>query len=273
MKKIVLFIFSIFCSASFLFAAGFSAQVVSYSGKAEVLSGGTWKSLSVGDNLTNGDVIQTGFKSYITLKIKESTVNVEPLTRVTVENLSENSKKDNVRLFVNAGGVSSNVKKDGIKKVGFTVRTPVATASVRGTEFSVQNNFDSSKVETKRGSVAVWNGKNSVDVADISDYSEENSDSVANINDDSFENAPHGALFVKQGQETSVNSGNAVSLRNEAASSVYSMVSVTNSDAVSVSSSLLVNGTVSGDSGATLVVTPETKGADSASLTVTVEAK
>ena len=269
MKKIIAFVFSIFCSAYFLFAAGFSAQVVSYSGKAEVLSGGTWKSLAIGDNLTNGDVIQTGFKSYITLKIKESTVNVEPLTRVTVENLSENSKKDNVRLFVNAGGVSSSVKKDGMKKVGFTV----ATASVRGTEFSVQNNFDSAKVETKSGSVAVWNGKNSVDVADISDYSEENSDSAANTNDDSFENAPHGALFVKQGQETSVNSGSTVSLRNEAASSVYSMVSVTNSDAVSVSSSILVEGTVSGDSGATLIVTPETKGAGSASLTVTVETK
>lgn len=198
MKKLINFCFMIFASASFLFAADFSAQVVSVSGKAEFLSGGEWKPLAAGASLKNGDSVQTGFKSSLVLKIKDSTVNVAPLTRMTVEQLAENPEKDSVKLFVNAGGVSSSVKKTSGKKVGFTVRTPVATASVRGTEFSVDNTFNSSRINTMNGSVAVWNIPGG-------DY-------------ESFENAPQGAVFVAEGQGTAVSSGgNIMSQRNLAA--------------------------------------------------------
>lgn len=262
MKKVFAFCLSFFCASCFLFAAGFSAQVVSFSGKAEVLSDGNWKPLSVGYNLASGDVVQTGFKSSLTLKIKDSTVTVEPLTRMTVEKLSENSEKDNVRLFVDAGGVSSSVKKSGNKKVGFTVRTPVATASVRGTEFSVQNNFDSAKVETKSGSVAVWKGKNSVSVDD-DETSGGDSES-----DYSFENTPHGAIFVKKGQETSVARQGAISFKDEIASAVYSMPTVPNSPVEA--SSLVVNGSL--PDSASLTVATGTVTEDS-SLTITVKTK
>lgn len=253
MKKNVAFVLFLFCSVSVLLAKDFSAQVSAVSGKAEVLSGGSWKPLAVGDLLKNGDVVQTGFKSSLALKIKDSTVDVAALTRMTVEQLAENSAKDNVRLFVDAGGVTSSVKKTGLKKIGFTVRTPVATASVRGTEFSVQNNFDSVKVDTTQGSVAVWNGKNSVDVSDGSEDSdetgsEENGDALA------FENAPHGSVFVKRGQSTSVTSGGASSLRNQAATTVYSMPSI--AAAPSGTSSLVVNPSVPDDVSSTLVVKP-----------------
>ena len=103
MKKIISFVFSVFVSASLLFAAEFSAEVVSVSGKAEVLVDSTWKSIAAGDSLKSGDMIQTGFKSSVVLKVKNSTVNVSPLTRMTVEQLSDNPEKDNVRLFVKAG--------------------------------------------------------------------------------------------------------------------------------------------------------------------------
>lgn len=202
MKKLINFCFMIFASASFLFAADFSAQVVSVSGKAEFLSGGEWKPLAAGASLKNGDSVQTGFKSSLVLKIKDSTVNVAPLTRMTVEQLAENPEKDSVKLFVNAGGVSSSVRKTSGKKVGFTVRTPVATASVRGTEFSVDNTFDSSRINTMNGSVAVWNIPGD---ASGGDY-------------ESFENAPQGAVFVAEGQGTAVSSGgNIMSQRNLAA--------------------------------------------------------
>lgn len=267
MKKNVAFVLFLFCSVSVLLAKDFSAQVSAVSGKAEVLSGGSWKPLAVGDLLKNGDVVQTGFKSSLALKIKDSTVDVAALTRMTVEQLAENSEKDNVRLFVDAGGVSSSVKKTGLKKIGFTVRTPVATASVRGTEFSVQNNFDSVKVDTTQGSVAVWNGKNSVDVSDGSEDSdetgsEENGDALA------FENAPHGSVFVKRGQSTSVTSGGASSLRNQAATTVYSMPSI--AAAPSGTSSLVVNPSVPDDVSSTLVVKPTVSAPPRSSLTVTI---
>lgn len=267
MKKIIAFVLSLFCSVSVLLAKDFAAQVSAFSGKAEVLSGGNWKPLAVGDTLKNGDMVQTGFKSSLTLKIKDSTVDVAALTRMTVEQLAENPVKDNVRLFVDAGGVSSSVKKSGANKLVFTVRTPVATASVRGTEFSVQNNFDSVKVETTRGSVAVWNGKNSVSVADSSE-TEDEADSEENAETASFENAPHGALFVKRGQSTSVTSGGATSLRNEAAAAVYSMPDI--AAAPVGTSSLIVNPSAADEASSSLVVVPSVSEPESSSLTVTV---
>lgn len=189
------------------FSSDFTAQVVSVSGKAEVLSGTTWKALSAGDTLKNGDVVQTGFKSGAVLKIKESTINVASLTRMTVEQLSESQDKDNVRVFVKTGKVSSNVQKTNGKKVGFTVRTPVATASVRGTEFSVENTFSATQVQTNRGKVAVWSGKNSENVSSGENgggnpaQTQENAGNQENL-DSSFENAPHEALMVNKNQRT-----------------------------------------------------------------------
>lgn len=210
MKKLS-FIFAFLVCFSFLFAADFTAQVVSVSGKVEVLNGNLWKALSVGDNLKSGDTIQTGFRSSAVLKIKDSTVNVEALTRMTVEQLSENSEKDNVRVFVKTGGVKSDVQKSNSKKIGFTVRTPVATASVRGTEFSVENTFSSTRVNTTRGKVAVWSGKNSErvssDINSAGDGNDKNEENESKNSDNSFENAPHGALTVAQGQGSEVGTG------------------------------------------------------------------
>lgn len=245
MKKILCFATSLVFSIFVMSAENFSAQVISVTGKAEVLSGGSWKSLSAGDNLNSGDIIQTGFKSGLSLKIKESTVNVSPLTRVTVENLSENAQKDNVSLFVDAGGVSSSVRKASGKKVGFTVRTPVATASVRGTDFSVQNGFDSVDVNTKNGSVAVWNSRNSVRVAGLENKNAEtpleNAENIENFENfaeaQSFEKAPRGTVFVNAGQALNagapVKPGNSApkTIRDSAARVVFSMPSSTTSAA------------------------------------------
>lgn len=223
MKKIAV-LFAAFICSSFLFAADFTAKVVSVSGKVEVLKGNEWKTLAAGDSLKSGDTVQTGFRSSAVLNIKDSTVNVTALTRMTVEQLSETSEKDNVRVFVKTGGVSSNVQKSNGKKVGFTVRTPVATASVRGTEFSVENTFDATQVNTTRGKVAVWNGKNSENVssdstssAAESNQNNDGDENNTNASDSSFENAPHGALTVAQNQGTNLDFGGNVSSQRETA--------------------------------------------------------
>lgn len=212
MKKLISFAATAILAAS-IFAADFTAQVVSVSGKAEVLNGNTWKALSNGDTLKSGDTIQTGFRSSAVLKIKGSTVNVAALTRMTVEQLSENPEKDNVRVFVKTGGVTSDVQKTSGKKVGFTVRTPVATASVRGTEFSVENTFGSTQVETTRGKVAVWSGRN-----DRNDRNEEKGQKQnSEVIETSFENAPHGALTITQGQESEFGAGGNVVAQRQSA--------------------------------------------------------
>lgn len=218
-KKIILFLgFSVFFMFS-TFAANFTAQVTEVSGKTEVLQGNEWKTLNAGDILKSGDTIQTGFKSSLVLKIKDSVVNVSALTRMTVEQLSENSQKDDVRVFVKTGAISSDVKKSENKKLGFTVRTPVATASVRGTEFSVENNFNSVNVDTTRGSVAVWKGKNSESI--VQNFDEQESLQSDDNTLENYENSPHGSIFVNQNQGTNVTSnGNIASQQKNAYSNV-----------------------------------------------------
>lgn len=142
-------------SVTSLFAL--EAKVVSAKGKTEVqMADGAWTPLKIGSTIQKGAVIQTGFKSELILKIKETTVTVAPLSRITVEQLAEKGDKDDTRLFLDTGSLKSDVKKTVDRRVGFTVRSPVATASVRGTIVGVTNKFKSTDVKGYEGSIAVW---------------------------------------------------------------------------------------------------------------------
>lgn len=122
-------------------ASNMQATVLSTKGKTEVMKGTTWTPLKIGSIIEKGDVIQTGFKSELILKIKNTTVTVSPLSRITIEQLASKGDKDETRLFLDTGSLKSDVKKTEDRRVGFTVRSPVATASVRGTIFGVTNGF------------------------------------------------------------------------------------------------------------------------------------
>ena len=122
-------------------ASSMQATVLSTKGKTEVMKGNSWTPLKIGSIIEKGDVIQTGFKSELILKIKNTTVTVSPLSRITIEQLASKGNKDETRLFLDTGSLKSDVKKTEDRRVGFTVRSPVATASVRGTIFGVTNGF------------------------------------------------------------------------------------------------------------------------------------
>lgn len=122
-------------------ASNIQATVLSTKGKTEVMKGTSWTPLKIGSIIEKGDVIQTGFKSELILKIKNTTVTVSPLSRITIEQLASKGNKDETRLFLDTGSLKSDVKKTEDRRVGFTVRSTVATASVRGTIFGVTNGF------------------------------------------------------------------------------------------------------------------------------------
>lgn len=130
------------CAVSFaavsVFAAG--AKVVSVTGKAEIQEGSIWAPLSVGDTIDKGTVISTGFKSSVVVSFNQSKFTLGPLTRITIDELVSSGTKDNTELYISCGSVSASVNKEGGKAVGFKVRSPVATASVRGTEFKMTSN-------------------------------------------------------------------------------------------------------------------------------------
>ncbi|MBQ1197975.1 MAG: FecR domain-containing protein [Spirochaetaceae bacterium] len=134
MKKLVLlFLISIF-SISFSFAASTDVAIVnSVVGKVEVQVNESWIQVKNGDILSSGSVISTGFKSSAVLYIGASLIEVRALTRLTIEEIMEQNQNYNTTMFLDAGSIKADIKKSENKRVGFKVRTSVATASVRGT--------------------------------------------------------------------------------------------------------------------------------------------
>ena len=134
MKKIfILALISILGSALF----GIEARVVSVTGKVQVQRGAAWIDLKPNDIIRKGEVIQTGFKSEAQLSITSSNQNskltVASLSRLTIEQLVEGAGADKTSVYVTTGSVKSEIKKTEDRRASYTVRGPVATASVRGT--------------------------------------------------------------------------------------------------------------------------------------------
>lgn len=221
MKKSIctLILASLLASFALVSASALEATVLSARGKAEVQKGTSWATLSAGSKLQKGDVIQTGFKSELILKIKETTVTVAPLSRITIEQLAEKSDKDDTRLYLDTGSLKSDVKKTEDRRVGFTVRSPVATASVRGTVFSITNKYQSTDVVGYAGSTAVWKSDKPQSPEVAKDNGEETPAVTGNnANAVSDGAAPRGAVLVKTGQTASCTNSTSVSQKDSAQS-------------------------------------------------------
>lgn len=133
MKKLIcLFLFS-FLIGTFSFASNEVAIVNSVVGKVEIQLNDNWVQIKNGDILTSGTVISTGFRSSAVLYIGKSLIEVRALTRLTIEEIVEQNQNYNTTMFLDAGNIKADIKKSDNKRVGFKVRTSVATASVRGT--------------------------------------------------------------------------------------------------------------------------------------------
>ena len=145
MKKIFL-ILVLSCLVFSVFAL--DGVVVDVIGKVEKQNGDSWITLKKGDILVPGDVVSTGFKSEAILSIGESTVTVRALTRLTIEQLYEKNKNHISSVYLDAGSICADIKPVENKRVGFTVKTPAVTASVRGTAGYV---YAYGKVEAIRG--------------------------------------------------------------------------------------------------------------------------
>lgn len=210
MKKLILtLVMSAFAFSSF----AMQATVVSAKGKAEMKTGGGWFALKAGDSIDQGTEIQTGFKSELVLKIKESTVTVAPLSRLTIQTLAERegikgaSGKDETAIRLATGSLKSNVQKTADRRVGFTVRSPVATASVRGTNFTFTTRFRRTALRTNSGFVAFWkNTRQSERILDailkaIEENAEENKEEAAKEEVAATEDATANTAQEKLGTE------------------------------------------------------------------------
>lgn len=113
-----------------------TAKVTYVKGKVEVLKNQSWVQLNVGDLLQNSDTVSTGFQSELKIEYGGSVMSLGALTRITLENMSSSEKKDNVSVYLDTGAVRSKVTHTQDRRVSYTVKSPVAVASVRGTDFT-----------------------------------------------------------------------------------------------------------------------------------------
>lgn len=153
-KNVVKFLSALVLSimvASPVFAE--DAIVTFVKGKVEVQRGDAWVPLKVGDKIKQSETVSTGIQSEAKIKYSGSLMAVGAMTRITMDQLSAGDNKEKVDVYLSTGAVRSKVTHDADTRVSYTVRSPVAVASVRGTEFQITDKGD---VACFEGAVAVY---------------------------------------------------------------------------------------------------------------------
>ncbi|MDR1352158.1 MAG: FecR family protein [Treponema sp.] len=103
-----------------------------------------------GSRVLPNTVISTGFRSTALLAVGDSTIAVQPLTRLSLEELIKQAGTERASLNLHTGRIRAQVAPPAAGSIEFSVRSPMATASVRGTAF----NFDTLNLEVRKGAVS-----------------------------------------------------------------------------------------------------------------------
>ncbi|MDR1931264.1 MAG: FecR family protein [Spirochaetales bacterium] len=149
-----------FVGLIFLVSAGFlcaqEAVIRELGGTVEVKAPGeaAWSPARKGQSLTLRTMISTGFRSTALLAIGNATVTVRPLTRLSLEELERTEDGEKAGLNLRAGRVRADVKPPAGGRTEFIVKSPSATASVRGTIFE----FDGIRLSVDEGRVHISGG-------------------------------------------------------------------------------------------------------------------
>ncbi len=139
----------------FMVSAAWAQKAVftEVNGKVEYqAAGGSWKPARVNDTVSKGAMISTGFKSTAVVKVGATSITLKPITRLSLEQIIETEGGTQTELFLLAGRVKADVPPQVGKTTEFKVKSPTATASVRGTAFE----FDGVNLIVDRGAVQLF---------------------------------------------------------------------------------------------------------------------
>ncbi len=127
------------------------ALIESVDGTVEVqLPGEEWQTVEAGEIVPVAARISTGFGATAEVAVTESTtVTVDPLTRIAIEELAVEEGLDSSAVGLEVGRIEGSVERGDDRTTEFDVRSPVATASVRGTTFL----FDGEELAVDEGVV------------------------------------------------------------------------------------------------------------------------
>jgi ferric-dicitrate binding protein FerR (iron transport regulator) len=154
--KLLLVVFAVILGAS-VWAQEVKIMEIRGTGTVEYkVPGATiWLPVSKDTVLSKNASISTGFKSEVVLLVGKSTLTVRPLTRISIEELVAQEGKERATLNLQTGRIRASVPPAG-GDINFTVRSPSATASVRGTVFE----FDGVNLKVINSSVQLTNTSN-----------------------------------------------------------------------------------------------------------------
>jgi hypothetical protein len=131
---------------------GQTARIVDLRGTVEIKTSGAsaWRAAVEGESLELETLVSTGFRSSAQIRVGNSTIQVKPLTRLSLEELASAAESERVSVYLRTGRVRANVNPvSSQRRTDFTVRAPTATASVRGTAFE----FDTMNLSVTEGVV------------------------------------------------------------------------------------------------------------------------
>ncbi|MDR3020354.1 MAG: FecR family protein [Treponema sp.] len=142
MKKIVFFVLM----AAIAVFSGFSQAgiVREFTGDVELKPAGAtaFTPAQAGATIAQDTIVATGFKSTAIIAVGSTTIMVRPLTRLSLAEIqsSEGSQSvETLNVSLQTGRLRVDVKPPAGTRANATVQTPSATASVRGTEFFMDN--------------------------------------------------------------------------------------------------------------------------------------
>ncbi|MGH2377716.1 MAG: FecR family protein [Candidatus Limnocylindria bacterium] len=145
-------------------ASASSTTITVLAGTATVTGAGGPATAASGDLVRAGDEVRTSADGHAVLTFFDgSTIVVEPGTTLVLEEATAGQGSIAVRVFQSVGTTWSSVAGLLSAQSRFEVRTPAATASVRGTAFEVEVAADgATRVRTSDGAVAVSNAAGEV---------------------------------------------------------------------------------------------------------------
>jgi hypothetical protein len=144
MKKTVLLFFGavLFINSQFVFSQDRqgTARFLEITGTVEIQEPGSaaWTPAAAGMSIGKGTVISTGFKSTALISLENSSLTIRPLTRLTLEEIVQRGNNEEISLYLRSGRVRAEVTPPAGGNTDFRIRSPTATASVRGTAFEYE---------------------------------------------------------------------------------------------------------------------------------------
>ncbi|GIX42038.1 MAG: hypothetical protein KatS3mg129_1771 [Leptospiraceae bacterium] len=132
------------------------ALVVFKKGKSYVINNNQKKEIKINTILNENDIIKTEKDAYVNLQLSNGVlIRVGGNTQITLNKIVRKDNNEEFGIQLSQGEVLSKVEKDKKKKIKLDIQSPTAIASVRGTEFFVEAEKDSSTIAVNEGKVEV----------------------------------------------------------------------------------------------------------------------